>query len=148
FAADLHEDVIFTAKPYTPRHIAAGIVNSMISGAAWALAWNTVSEVRRAIRARFPQADTHLESTYQAGIVRDLFRDPFRPTTANHAWQAPSVTQCAQAIYDEGTFDRLPALADVLEEVGCDNADILTHCRGLEPHVRGCWVVDLILGKA
>jgi hypothetical protein len=53
----------------------------------------------------------------------------------------------AQAIYDEGAFDRLPVLADALEETGCTNADILGHCRGPGPHVRGCWVVDLLLGK-
>jgi hypothetical protein len=53
----------------------------------------------------------------------------------------------AQAIYDDRAFDRLPILADALEEAGCDTADILAHCRGPGPHVRGCWVVDLILGK-
>ena len=53
----------------------------------------------------------------------------------------------AQAIYDEPAFDRLPILADAVTDAGCDNADILTHCRGDGRHVRGCWVVDLLLGK-
>jgi hypothetical protein len=53
----------------------------------------------------------------------------------------------AQVIYDERKFEDLPFLADALEEAGCDNADILNHCRGPGPHVRGCWVVDLLLGK-
>ena len=53
----------------------------------------------------------------------------------------------AQAIYDKRAFDRMPILADALEDAGCDNADILAHCRGPNEHVRGCWVVDLILGK-
>src|SRR5438046_976927 len=66
FAADLHQDVISQAKPYTARHIAAAIVNSIIAGAAWPLAWNTASEVRRAIRASSPQADTYQESKCQA----------------------------------------------------------------------------------
>jgi hypothetical protein len=54
----------------------------------------------------------------------------------------------AQAIYDERRFDDLPILADALEEAGCDDEDILSHCRGLGPHVRGCWGLDLILAKS
>ena len=50
-------------------------------------------------------------------------------------------------MHDDRAFDRLPILADALEDAGCDNADVLAHCRGEGPHVRGCWVVDLILGK-
>ena len=60
----------------------------------------------------------------------------------------------ARAAYDQrelpsGALDttRLAVLADALEEAGCDQADLLTHLRGPGPHVRGCWVVDLILGK-
>jgi hypothetical protein len=50
-------------------------------------------------------------------------------------------------IYEERAFDCLRILADALEEAGCDNANILTLCRQPGPHIRGCWVVDLILGK-
>jgi len=53
----------------------------------------------------------------------------------------------ASAIYGERAFDRMPILADAFEEAGCDHADVLTHCRGPGPHVRGCWEVDLMLGK-
>jgi hypothetical protein len=53
----------------------------------------------------------------------------------------------ATGIYDERAFDRLPILADALEEAGCDNADVLAHCRGDGPHARGCWVVDGVLGR-
>ncbi len=54
----------------------------------------------------------------------------------------------ARSIYDDRAFDRLPVLADALEDAGCTDAAILDHCRGPGPHVRGCWVVDLILGKS
>jgi hypothetical protein len=57
------------------------------------------------------------------------------------------VVKLAQAIYDDRAFDRLPILADALEDAGCHDAGILAHCRGPGPHVKGCWVVDLLLGK-
>jgi hypothetical protein len=59
----------------------------------------------------------------------------------------PKVTTTAQAIYDERTFDRMPVLADALETAGCTNEEILNHCGQPGVHVRGCWVLDLILGK-
>ena len=58
-----------------------------------------------------------------------------------------TVVSIAAAIYADRAFDRLPILADALEEAGCTNADVLLHCRQPGDHVRGCWVVDLVLGK-
>ena len=57
------------------------------------------------------------------------------------------MVKLAQGIYDDRAFDRMPVLADALEEAGCYDADILAHCRQPGEHVRGCWVVDLLLGK-
>ena len=62
-------------------------------------------------------------------------------------WNHGTVARIAQAIHDERAFDRLPILADALEEAGCQDADILGHCRHPGPHVRGCWAVDLLLVK-
>jgi hypothetical protein len=62
-------------------------------------------------------------------------------------WLISKAVVIAQAIYDERTYDRLPILADALEQAGCHDADILNHCRQHGGHVRGCWVVDLVLGK-
>jgi hypothetical protein len=59
-----------------------------------------------------------------------------------------TVVKIAQAIYDDRAFDRLPVLADALEDASCNEAAILSHLRGPGPHVRGCWVVDLLLGRA
>lgn len=81
-------------------------------------------------------------------ILRDIIGNPFRPVAADPAWRTPTVLALADAIYAERAFDRLPILADALEEAGCDHADVLSHCRGPGPHVRGCWVVDLVLGKS
>ena len=80
-------------------------------------------------------------------LLRDIFGNPFRPLTLDPAWLITKVNALAQAVYDDRAFDRLPVLAGALEEAGCDDADILAHCRGPGPHVRGCWVVDLLLGK-
>jgi hypothetical protein len=66
----------------------------------------------------------------------------------NPAWLTSTVVSLAAGIYADRAFDRLPILADALQDAGCASADVLEHCRGPGPHVRGCWVVDLLLGKA
>ena len=86
-------------------------------------------------------------STRASASAADIFGNPFRPVTADPRWLTSTAVALARAIYDERAFDRLPILADALEEAGCDNADVLAHCRGDGPHVRGCWAVDLVLGK-
>lgn len=81
----------------------------------------------------------------EAAVLKDIFGNPFRPASIDTGWLSPNAMALAQAIYDERTFDRLPELADALEAAGCNDADILGHCRQAEPHVRGCWVVDALL---
>jgi hypothetical protein len=80
-------------------------------------------------------------------LLRCIFGDPFRAIPADPAWVTPSVALLARVIYDDRAFDRLPILADALEEAGCAGATFLDHCRGPGPHALGCWVVDLILGR-
>ena len=82
-----------------------------------------------------------------AGIVRDLFGNPFRPAPFVPAWQTPAAVEVARSMYATRRFDRMPVLADAIEDAGCDDADVLAHCRGPGPHYRGCWVVDVVLGK-
>ncbi|WP_157470099.1 hypothetical protein [Gemmata sp. SH-PL17] len=62
-------------------------------------------------------------------------------------WLTPDVLALARGIYEDQDFSAMPILADALQDAGCDNDDILSHCRGPGPHVRGCWVVDSVLGK-
>jgi hypothetical protein len=83
-----------------------------------------------------------------AAVIRDIFGNPFRPVTTDSSWLTTTVVSLAGAIYHDRAWDRLPILADALEDAGGDNPDILAHCRGEGPHVRGCWVVDLVLGKS
>jgi hypothetical protein len=88
-------------------------------------------------------------------LLREIVGNPFRPVSLAPAWLTPAVLKLAQAAYDNrllpsGLLDNggLAVLADALEEAGCDHQDILSHLRGPGPHTRGCWVVDLILGKS
>ncbi len=90
----------------------------------------------------------------QAARLRDIFGNPYRPTTINPNWLTPTVINLASAAYEErclpsGVLDtaRLAILADALEDESCDYADILGHLRSPGPHVRGCHVLDLLLGK-
>jgi hypothetical protein len=90
------------------------------------------------------------EPAAEASILRCILGNPFRAVTISPSWQLwneKTISRIAEAIYDERAFDRMPILADALEEAGCTNADILNHCRQPDEHVRGCWVVDLLLGK-
>jgi hypothetical protein len=106
--------------------------------------WETSAGDDAAMRA------VEYERPKQLHLFRDVFGNPFRPVSVNTRWLAWNdgvVLKLAQGIYEDRAFDRLPFLADALEEAGCDNADILAHCRQPGPHVRGCWVIDLLLGK-
>jgi hypothetical protein len=83
-----------------------------------------------------------------AAFLRDIFGNPFRPATLDAAWRTPTAVALAGQMYESRDFGAMPILADALQDAGCDSDDILNHCRGPGPHVRGCWVVDLVLGKA
>jgi hypothetical protein len=90
------------------------------------------------------------EKKAQCDLLRDLFGIFIRPLSLDPSWLTwndGTVQKVAQAIYDERAFERLPGLADALEEAGCPDSDILAHCRQPGEHVRGCWVVDYLLGK-
>jgi hypothetical protein len=91
------------------------------------------------------------EQCVQADILRDIFGLlPFRQPAASPSWQGlrgGTIPRIAQAIYNEHRFAALPVLADALEDEGCTDADLLTHCRQPGEHVRGCWVIDFLLGK-
>lgn len=92
------------------------------------------------------------ERRNQADSLRDIFGPlPFRPVTADPTWldwNDSTIPKLVQVIYDDRAFDRLPILADALEDAGCDNQEILAHCREPIEHVRGCWLLDLLLGKS
>jgi hypothetical protein len=91
-------------------------------------------------------ADSSTERAAHCTLLRDIFGNPFRPVAADPSWFTAAVT-LAGTMYAERAFGRLPILADALEDAGCPNAELLAHLRGPGPHVRGCWALDLVLGK-
>jgi hypothetical protein len=119
-------------KNFAARDLTRERMNGLEDGAIYAAGMDGGREARR----------SHAE------LLHDIFGNPFRLVTADPAWRTSTVVSLAEGIYAERAFDRLPILADALQDAGCENTDVLTHCRGPGPHVRGCWVVDLVLGKS
>ena len=98
------------------------------------------------------RADDHGES-YRAGqltrslMFRDVVGNPFRPVAFDPAWRTSTAVALARQMYESREFLAMPILADALQDAGCEDEAILTHCRDAnQPHVRGCWVCDLVLG--
>jgi len=80
--------------------------------------------------------------------LRDIFGNPFRPVTFAPEWRTDTALSLARQMYESRDFSLMPILADALQDADCDNEDILNHCRDTDAtHVRGCWVVDLVLEK-
>ena len=103
--------------------------------------------VARRARAK---GEAAAEEATQASLVREGFGNPFCQVTLDPSWlvwNSGTIPKLAQSIYDDRAFERLPILADALEEAGCTDPAILDHCRNQAEHARGCWVVDLILAK-
>ncbi len=111
--------------------------------------WTTGDGAERAARAAEGVANRK-ELTCNSDILRCIIGNPFRPVEIAPpvlAWNDATVPKIAHAIYGERAFDRLPIIADALEEANCGDADILNHCRQPGDHARGCWVIDLLLGR-
>ena len=82
-----------------------------------------------------------------AVALRCIAGNPFRLVTFNSAWRTDTAVSPARQMYDARDFSAMPILADALQDAGCDDEDVLNHCRGGGSHVRGCWVCDRVLGK-
>jgi hypothetical protein len=80
-------------------------------------------------------------------LLRDIFGNPFHPVAFRPEWRTDTVVLLARQMYESRDFAAMPIMADALQEGGCEDEQVLKHCRGTGPHVRGCWVVDLVLGK-
>jgi hypothetical protein len=97
------------------------------------------------LRALAP--DTRAELPAQTALFRDVFGNPFRRARVRAEWLTTDVVALARTMYESRDFSAMPILADALQDAGCDNEYVLAHCREFGGvHVRGCWVVDLVLG--
>jgi hypothetical protein len=137
-----------------------------VKRAAW---WTTYGRprpaVRSLLRAEYPPAWVRrlnqspgrprrplsgAEEAQVCALIRELFADPFRRPTFDPSWlrwNEGIVLKIAQGIHDDRAFERLPVLADALEDAGCTDEVILGHCRRRPGHLRGCWVLDGLLGR-
>jgi len=82
-----------------------------------------------------------------ARLIRDVAGNPFRPAAFDPRWRTADTVGLARGVYEDRASERMPILADALMDAGCEDEQIIGHCRGEGPHVRGCWVVDFVLGK-
>ncbi|WP_227254383.1 hypothetical protein [Frigoriglobus tundricola] len=87
------------------------------------------------------------ELAAQTGLIRDIFGNPFRPVAFSPSWRTDTAVALARQMYESRDFGAMPILADALQDAGCENTDILAHCRIPGLHVRGCWVLDAVLNK-
>src|SRR5262249_5536699 len=83
----------------------------------------------------------------RVAYLRDIFGNPFRPVAFSPAWRTENAVALARRMYESREVGAMRLLADVLQEVGCNNEEVLQHCRAAGPHGRGCWVVDMIVGR-
>jgi hypothetical protein len=147
---------LFGGRPIQPEPVAVPestrleLVRTILWHLSRTETWAAVSVWRPAggreftpVRGTEPKA----ERKFQADLVRCLFGNPFHPANILPAWRTTAAVGLARGIYDEPAFDRLPILADALEDAGCDEAAVLNHCRHERVHARGCWVVDALLGR-
>src|SRR5262245_13750535 len=120
-------------------------------GAAWRTAraeefWEGATACITAVS--YTAANLLAEVQAQTVLFRDIFRPLSRRLKCERSWLTSDVLALAQGIYADRAFDRMPILADALQDAGCNSEHILNHCRDTnQVHVRGCWVVDLVLGK-
>jgi hypothetical protein len=139
--------LVFQKRDYERMSWAA----SLAAMAAWLASYGSPRATARAAAASQTWTQGHeSEEGPQCDLIREVFGNPFRPVTFDPAWLSwhdGAIPKLAQAIYCERGFERLPDLGRALEDAGCTDSDILNHCRQPGVHVRGCWVVDLLLGK-
>lgn len=130
------------------REVARAVVGAVVERPE---IWMVVRSVSAALSHSSTNPDSAVAvSTEQSELLREVMGDPFRPVKVEPSWLAwndGTVPRIAQAIYEERRFHDLPILADALEEANCTSEAMLAHCRAGREHVRGCWVLDALLGK-
>lgn len=153
--AERFADGLATKPDLVQARVTGQPPSPFLAAAAWYAASDPIDLPFRAlhvldnIKAALRKAEREVERLAQAELARDTFNldGPPRLKQTWLRWQDSTVSKLAASVYEARRFDELPILADALEESGCDNRDVLEHLRGPGPHVRGCRVLDAILGK-
>jgi len=134
--------------PFTPRYAREAASAALGLGSDPVHPVRAMRDAADAVRIEVSDTFAQSECDVQAQLVREVFGNPFRRVTVDPNWLTSTVTALARQAYESGDFTLLPILADALQDAGCENGDILNHCRDAHAmHVHGCWVVDLVLGK-
>jgi hypothetical protein len=150
------EPYIKNGPEYVPWLATAESAYEAASEVAGAVSSCAAEAVEIAVEASGPESvssfGTTDESRSKADSVcvealRCIFGSPFRKVKFNKKWRTDTALALAGQMYESRDFATMPILADALQDAGCDNADILDHCRDRGAHVLGCWVIDLVLGK-
>ena len=130
-----------------------GVVENAASSCAWSV--TRYMSIEKIVQHGFHSGLKHQsdilrhEIKLQINLLRDIFGNPFRPVDFDPEWRTATAVALAQTMYDARNFHAMPILADALQDAGCEDTAILDHCRDENsPHVRGCWVVDLVLNKS
>jgi hypothetical protein len=111
-------------------------------------AWDAARLCQVAAKNTLSQVpDGHENLGHLQRALKDVFGDSLRPSAFDSRWRTEDTVGLSRGIYEDLAFDRLPLLADALMDAGCADEQVLGHCRSDGPHVRGCWVVDLVLNK-
>jgi hypothetical protein len=136
----------------TAAEFGAGMVRlSTVGEVPWgpdsAAARALVDEMMSPEQQEWARAAADDERLAQAHFARDIFGNPFRPVVFDPRWRTADVVGLALGIYEDRAFDRLPLLGDALMDVGCGDDQLLAHCHSDGPRARGCFAVDLVLGK-
>lgn len=116
----------------------------------FSIAANIVEEAEDDVDRKYERASHEkraAENTALAHLLREQFGNPFRPNTFDARWRTETALALATGIETDRAFDRMPVLADALEEAGCDWSELLAHLRGPGPHMYGCWALDLVLDR-
>jgi hypothetical protein len=137
------------AKSFSGRASPSVAHTANFASIAWASHWVRMGP-RSDATLRFHQ-EWKARQAAHADWLRDIFGNPFRTVTIDPGWLAfadNAVPRIARAIYEERAFVRMPILGDALEEAGCNERALLDHCRQGGEHVRGCWLIDDLLGMS
>lgn len=141
--AEIHDAIMALPTPDAQSHCIENMTLKLTAGGGMTSA--TAAALDLALATGWGDFESVVQA--QAPLLRCVVGNPFRPVLFDPVWRTSAVVGLAELIYNERAFDRLPNLAEVLEYAECNHLGLLAHCRDGGPHARGCWAIDMVLGK-